>query len=292
MPYKIFCDDKSVASCDRGFLYGDGFFTTALIVKKKILNWQEHWQRLVTSAQRLQFLPLSEKELLDEINGFLKEHPETATVMVLKIIVTRGCGGQGYQPPELDKVKPHIMLQLLPFPAKITSSNLKNSKNYQAWCVSELKVMTCQTTWGYQPLLAGMKHLNRLENVLARQELSQGEGKEFDEGIMLDLEGLVISGTQSNICLIKNQQIITPVLTRSGVQGTLLARLKPWLILQGWEWVERPFDLNYLKQADEVFFCNAVRGVMPMKQLNEQPWSTQQAKEFHFAIMKMLMDEA
>ena len=278
---------KLIPICDRGLLYGDGFFTTALVVQGEVLNWQGHWQRLQSSAFRLGFLPLSEKTLLRDIDAVLEvlSGALEGAMLVLKIVITRGCGGRGYQLPE--NTKPNIIIQLLDFPVNIANSELKPSDNYQVWYLSEVKATVCQTAWGHQPLLAGIKHLNRLENVMARTEL----GNNFDEGIMLDLDGIVISGTQSNICLIKNQQIITPVLNKSGVQGSLLVRLKSFLLLQGWKWLERPFNLSELKQADEVFFCNAVRGVMPMKQLDNNVWQTQQASQFHFAIMQLLMDE-
>ncbi len=286
----------SLPACDRGFLYGDGFFTTALIAKGKILNWQGHWQRLVNSAERLGFPLLSEIELLEASTVLLRENlAGLENLAVLKIIITRGCGGQGYQPPETIKTSPNVIIQLLPLLSLLPFS-VKTAG-------TELKVTLCQVAWGHQPLLAGIKHLNRLENVLARQELDKLNecfDQNFDEGIMLDLVGQVISGTQSNICLIKNKQIITPILKNSGVQGTLLARLKSFLPSQGWQWVEKSFDLDYLKQADEVFFCNAVRGIMPMKQLDEklnsqtwstQTWSTQQASKLQIAVMQMLMDE-
>ena len=275
-----------VPACDRGLAYGDGFFTTMLVINGKVLNWLRHEQRLKEAAERLKFPVLNWQSLQQMLNSALASisHSEPA---VIKVIVTRGCGGKGYQPLSSSEARARILVQTLPYPAtdktafKMASKTVKND---QAWSFFSVKAQVCQTLWSQNKQLAGLKHLNRLDNVLARNELAEG----MTEGIMLDDAGRVISGTQSNIVLLKGNSLVTPNLDSCGIQGTFLASLKNWAPRMGYDWQEDDFDLAFLNQVDEVFFCNAVRGIMPMESLEGQPWSIKQGQALHHQIMTYL----
>lgn len=261
---------------DRGLLYGDGFFTTVLVQSGQLANWSAHWQRLQSSAERLKFPALSERALLDQI----AENFQLPTLEqeVLKILVTRGVGGIGYQP--LLEPKPVIYLQRLAFPAQ-------QPKNTQAWSVFELKMTLSDVACAQQPLLAGLKHCNRLENVLARQALIETE---FDEALMLGQQGEVISATQANIILIQGKTLVTPALTKSGVAGTCLNSLPQALAEkmpeQSWQWQTRSVSLQDIEQADELFCCNAIRGVMPVTQFQNQRFPVEKSHQIAQAWLK------
>lgn len=251
--------------CDRGLAYGDGFFTTMLVVEGCLINWIKHEQRLALSAERLRFPDLNWSLLKQNLKVALATFAQTETG-VIKIIITRGCGGSGYQPLPKSQTQPRIIIQKLPYP-KTLEKPLKDAKNYQASPLSFIvKAQVCQTLWSQNKQLAGLKSLNRLDNVLARNELADG----ISEGIMLSQTGLVISGTQSNIVVLKDRIAYTPILDSCGIHGTLLASLKEWLPSLGYDWQEINFDLAFLNRADEVFFCNSVRGIMPMESLDER----------------------
>ena len=272
----------ALPACDRGLAYGDGFFTTMLVIHGQLVNWQRHEQRLKEAAERLKFPDLNWLRLQQMLQSALASLSQSEPA-VIKILVTRGCGGKGYQPLPSSEATARILVQTLPYPA-IDKTALKTAKNDQAWLFFCVKAQICQTVWSQNKQLAGLKHLNRLDNVLARYELSEG----MSEGIMLDDTGRVISGTQSNIVLLKENTFLTPKLDSCGIHGTLLASLKNWAPTIGYDWQEVDFDLAFLKQADEVFFCNAVRGIMPMESLEGQRWPIKQGLALHHQLMTYL----
>lgn len=271
-------DSLSVA--DRGLQYGDGFFTTMLVTGEWLLNWSGHWRRLQQACGRLQFQLLDEQEILGQIKqgvavfNYTKNSLDTSKVV--KVIVTRGLGGQGYQMPPAPQ--PTIILQISHAPVQIT---LQPESGLPQFAQAEpIALGVCQTLCAIQPQLAGLKHLNRLENVLARTEIaSQG----FVEGLMLNPYRQVISGTQSNLFMIKGSELITPQVTDSGVEGTTRYQLSQLADELGLIWQETPLSLDDLQHADELFLANAVRGILPVSQFKQQ----------HLAIDKALqIDQA
>lgn len=249
---------------DRGLLYGDAFFTTLLVEKGQLANWPAHWRRLQHSAQRLKFPALSEVALRRRVAEIVQTMDTDKPHQVIKILISRGQGGKGYQP--LKESQPAIYVQALPFPQGAT-------QNAQAWPFFTVKMKLSTVRWGQQPLLAGLKHCNRLENVLAREALLSTD---FDEALMLGQQGQVISASQANLVLIKGNQLVTPELSESGVLGTCLSSLPKVLASVGkhkpWQWQIRPVTVDEVYQAEEVFCCNAIRGVMPVSQFEAQSY--------------------
>ncbi len=257
--------EERLPLCDRGLQYGDGFFTTAVIIQGQLLNAPAHWQRLQESAHRLYFSQFDLQQLQQQVAHVLADTlPELA---VLKILVTRGCGGQGYEPPT--KEHSNTVIQLLPYPVKTAPYQ---GQSFFEWIsrTPAIAASVLQSRWGTHPQLAGLKHLNRLENVLARQELHKlGAGlgnlefsTGFAEGVMLNENGEVISGTQSNLVARIKGQWATPKLHHSGVMGTTLRRLAEEMSIEA-----ASLSLQDLARAEALFFCNAVRGVMPVASL-------------------------
>ena len=269
-------------SLDRGLLYGDGFFTTLLVEAGQLANWPAHWRRLQLSAQRLKFPPLSQSEVLAAVRAQLKAEAFDSKRSLIKILITRGEGGVGYQP--LAQPQPRIRVQSLPFPQGAI-------KNDQAWSLFTVKMTLSAVRVSQQPILAGLKHCNRLENVLAREALL---ATHFDEAIMLGQQGEVICATQANLILLKGNQLITPQLSESGVLGTCLSSLPKALTFNAagdsaksqWQWQIRPVALDELAQADEILCCNAVRGVMPVTQFQNRDYQTQKGTQIAQAWLK------
>jgi 4-amino-4-deoxychorismate lyase len=246
---------------DRGLQYGDGFFTTMLIVDNSVANWSAHWGRLVFSAQQLKF------EIEDEltIKKWLEETFEThiEAFNSAKLIITRGQGGRGYQPIENPKANYYLYLNQVDFSAKITRGGEKNRDEF-ANNELGLKLSISEVRWGKQPLLAGVKHLNRLENVMAQRALI---GAEYDEALMLDIDDKLISATSASLCLIKGEQVVSPQIVTAGIHSTSLELLAKILQHQGLSLVYQELTLADLKSSDEVFLSNAVRGIMPVKEI-------------------------
>ncbi len=229
---------------DRGLQYGDGLFETMRVQHGQIIFWAYHWQRLQKGCMQLA-IPLPDKGLLEqEMNSLVSTEPQA----VLKLILTRGKGERGYVLPEL--INPSRILML------------SNSSDYPMdYGQTGICVYSCKTQLGLNPVLAGIKHLNRLEQVLARNEWQTGE---YQEGLLQDIEGHVIEGTMSNIFWVKNKQLFTPDLSRSGVEGVMrkivmeLAKVSSISINIGL-WSE-----NELFDAEEIFIVNSLIGIWPV----------------------------
>lgn len=243
--------DAAISPLDRGFAYGDGVFETCRYTNGSIPLWDSHRGRLVRSAARLQ-IPLDEcllNQYLSSMLGYLND--AGISFAVIKITLTRGVGGRGYRLP--DQVEPTYCIGVFP----------GNQLQTEQYCRG-VDVRICDLRLAQTPALAGMKHLNRLEHILARAEWRD----EFAEGLLLDAQGRVIEATVSNLFAVKNNQLYTPDLSESGVAGimrqTILERLVPSL---GVDSHIVDMDLDFLRAADEVFLCNSVYGIWPVNRL-------------------------
>jgi 4-amino-4-deoxychorismate lyase len=232
---------------DRAIHYGDGAFETLRIRQRKPLLLAQHLERLRLTCQFLR-IPLDFHLLHSEISALLSTCPEDG---VLKILVSRGSGGRGYRPP--DKPKPSRLLQIHPLP---TSYALASNQG--------IAVMCCAHPISRNSALAGMKHLNRLDQVLASMELTA----EFDEGFMCDDQGKLIEGTRTNIFIFKNGTLLTPSLTDSGVAGIMRAQVIDYFKQQhSIPLTIRDIRPHELRNASEVFITNSVFGISPVTRI-------------------------
>jgi 4-amino-4-deoxychorismate lyase len=243
--------DAAISPLDRGFTYGDGVFETCRYQRGAIPLWAYHCDRLSQSAARLQ-IPFDESLLMQYIDALLAQAVQLEIQdAVVKVIVTRGVGGRGYRLP--DSVKPTYCVGIFP-------GNELQTDQYR----EGVAVRVCSMRLAQSSVLAGMKHLNRLEHILARAEWRD----EFAEGLLLDGQGRVIEATVSNLFAVKNNQIYTPDLSAAGVAGimrrVIIEKLAPELAI-----VCRvvDMDLDFLRAADEIFLCNSVYGIWPVYQL-------------------------
>jgi len=251
-------EDWLISVQDRGFQFGDGLFETLVVDSGEIKNWSLHWERLCAGCERL-FIPQpAEMLLLSEIDhlssGIGKE--------IVKIILSRGVGERGYAFKEMDATR---VVSLHPWPEFPLENNEKG-----------IELFVCQTPVAKQPALAGIKHLNRLENVLARHEW---QTTQYAEGIMLDTEGNVIEGTMSNLFLVKNEKLLTPDLSVCGVHGVIRQRIIDQCKSQDISLEVTDVSLDMLKDADEVFICNSVIGIWPVRKIKSDEYSVAPAQE-------------
>ncbi|MCG4455647.1 MULTISPECIES: aminodeoxychorismate lyase [unclassified Pseudomonas] len=236
---------------DRGLAYGDGLFETIAVSGGNPALLERHLARLGEGCARL-LIDLDLAVVREELLAFSRELGDG----VAKLIVTRGDGLRGYAPPQ-----PGL-------PRRILQSSAKPA--YPA-CNAGLgvRMFPCATRLAEQPLLAGMKHLNRLEQVLARAEWHDAEQA---EGLMLDTSGRVIEGVFSNLFLVQDSVLLTPDLSRCGVAGVMRAELLAQAESQGVRCAVRDIDLEALLRADEVFLCNSLYGVWPVRALQRHVW--------------------
>lgn len=234
---------------DRGFQYGDGLFETIEVRDGQAVFLESHLERLYSGCQRLcipfpgvQLLGLEAKELCRQWHSVRA---------VLKIIVTRGSGGRGYRQP--DVIQPTRVLSLHPYP--------DYPENYRE---QGIVARFCTTRLGLNPSLAGIKHLNRLEQVMARSEWND---QTIQEGLMLDGNNHVIEGTMTNLFYIKNDRLYTAILAQSGVAGIIRSIIMTLSANQGLPVIEHTFTKDELLSADEVFVCNSIIGIWPIRQI-------------------------
>lgn len=226
---------------DRGLAYGDGVFETVLLRGGKPVLWQYHRARLLRGCATLAISPPSDQALEACWQASPGQASDTG-LEVLKIIVTRGSGGRGYACP--------------PDPApRLLSHRSSFTPIPQRWREG-ISVCVCQLRLGHQPLLAGIKHLNRLENVMARREWQHPA---IAEGLLADQQGNLIEATSMNVFWQAGDQLWTPELEQCGVAGTLRAAL----LERGWV-REGTLPLSSLQDVERLWVANSVQGVWPV----------------------------
>jgi 4-amino-4-deoxychorismate lyase len=233
---------------DRGFQYGDGLFETIEISEGRPLFLEQHLQRLRAGCSSLKIPCFSDKELTDDIHRVSHQ----AKNAVLKIIVTRGIGGRGYRQPMV--LQATRVVSLHPFP-DYPFSFAKQGVNARF----------CTTRLGLNPAIAGIKHLNRLEQVMARAEW---DDPEVQEGIMLDITDNVIEGTMTNLMYVKNETVNTDTLQSAGVKGVMRELIKNLIDEHHLTLVEHSYRKETLLAAEEVFVCNSIIGIWPIKKID------------------------
>lgn len=244
--------EDTISPLDRGLSYGDGVFRTFKVVDCLPVNWPIQYQKLVSDCGAVGIVCPSAEQLIGDIQT-LFDLDETA---VAKIIITRGVGERGYAPPAITTPTRVVIKSVLP--------------KYPPYHFSEgVALYVCSTPVSFQPKLAGVKHLNRLENVMARAECLDPT---FADGVMLDLEGHVIECTSSNILVRKGNRLMTPDLSRAGVAGVTRQRILDiahYLHLQP---ETRMMTLDEVLSADEVLICNSLYGVWQVRSIADRTW--------------------
>lgn len=237
---------------DRGCAYGDGVFRTVRVARGEPQWWRAHLDKLCKDAQALG-IPCPRDEIWTQDLSLVLGGRKTG---VIRLTLTRGVAPRGYRPPR-----------------DVAVNRVVSFSDIPAW-VDELSdigahVRLCDLRLGIQPRLAGIKHLNRLENVLAREEW---DDPEIHEGLLLDTDGRVISGVSSNLFILTGGVLLTPRLDRCGVAG--VAREKVMAVAGGLNLTVRQADLtlNDVFSAEEVLLTNSLIRVWPVTKLENKTW--------------------
>lgn len=237
-----------VSALDRGLLYGDGLFETVLFVAGAAPLWPRHLARLQAGAQRLD-LPLPP---LPTIHDTAVRAAAGLARAAVRISLTRGVGERGYAPPA--QAAPCWTVSAAAAPAVPAD-----------WYARGIRVRCCRLRLAAQPVLAGIKHLNRLENVLARAEWTDAA---VAEGLLGDRDGHVIGATAANLFAVRDGRLHTPAVDECGVAGVaraeVLARCETVIGRLTWEEVMR---------ADEIFLTSSLRGILPVAAIDEKAFA-------------------
>lgn len=243
-----------IPASDRGLAYGHGLFETIRMAKDKPLLWKEHLERLKAGCTRLRI------EWRDELETVLRD--EVAKVSsgeeaIVKILITSGSGGRGYRLPK--KQQPRRLVARYPLP--------EYSGEYYSQGIA---VRTCQYRLAHQPQLAGLKHLNRLDQVMASTEW---RGSDYMEGMMLDQQGNVIEGTRTNLFGVEQGRLVTPKLDQCGVAGVMRRFLLEQAAAIGLKSAEVDYSLDQFKKLPELFVCNSVIGIWPIRHWDQESYA-------------------
>jgi 4-amino-4-deoxychorismate lyase len=232
---------------ERGLAYGDGLFETLKVVAGHPQFLELHLARLARDCVRLD-MQLDLPRLRHEIAAAVRQGHSG----VLKSIVTRAAATRGYQAARNTPTERLLLFYPQSFPAVPVLS-------------TGVSVRVCRQRLAEQPALAGMKHLNRLEQVLARAEWSDPA---IAEGLVLDTAGRLIEGVASNVFLVRAGSVHTPRLHRCGVAGVIRELLLRSVGAIGVPLRETDLTLDDLLQADEVFLTNSVVGIQPVLKID------------------------
>ncbi len=257
-----------ISLLDRGFAYGDGVFETVRVDRDVPYLWSYHCQRLISGCQKLNILFKDWTLLEQEVKLLCKNLSNYGCSWgILKIIISRGVGGRSYRPPQ--NTLPTRVLCLM-------QGQLPSSECYQ----EGVNVTICRHRLPYNQQLAGIKHLNRLDQVIARSEWED----EYFEGLMLDNADHVIEGTMSNLFICSGEELLTPQLDECGVSGVM----REHLLVEGWKYGfrcrETCLTLDRILSANGALICNSVIGILPIRRVNlatvSLPPMIQQLQEF------------
>jgi 4-amino-4-deoxychorismate lyase len=247
---------QHVSINDRGFQYGDGLFETIAIRKGEPRLWQYHVDRLTRGCEVLRIAMPTESELLDGVTQALEHSDVSAAYSIVKLIVSSGSGLRGYGRGIAES--PTVLYRAFPAAPPALESYRDG-----------IDVTLCETRLASDSATAGLKTLNRLEQVLARSEFV---GSNVFEGLTMDADDNIICGTMSNVFFINKKIISTPALDRSGVEGVMRRHVIETLREQGIDTMIRASNLMELENADEVFLSNSQFGVLPVRSCRDLRW--------------------
>jgi len=244
-------DDK-ISVLDRGLQYGDGVFET-IAYREGIPEFlEQHLTRLVSGCELLTIAFNQMRELRAELDTVISQIGIEPAV--IKITITRGLGSRGYFSE--NTAMPTRIISSHPYPVF--------PEHYQA---DGVMLRFCEQVLSINSRLAGIKHLNRLEQVLARNEW---DDPDIAEGIMSDEDDNVIEGTMSNIFIVEAGMLFTPVVTRAGIAGVIRAQVIQLATRSGISVQERTITRQQLAEADEVFVCNSIIGIWPVSAISNK----------------------
>ncbi|MEJ0084065.1 MAG: aminodeoxychorismate lyase [Pseudomonadota bacterium] len=249
---------NSVPLDDRGLQYGDGLFETILVRNGRARFLDAHFARLDLGCQRLGIRFAASADLRAEITRAVAHAPAAA---ILKLIVTRGSGPRrGYAPR--GTFPPRRVLTLFAAPSPVSLMEGADAR------IASLRLAE-------NPVLAGIKHLNRLENVLAAAE--PGHELVF-ESLLLDAAGNIVCGTMSNVFTVIAGRLNTPPVDRCGVAGVMRSVVLRQAAALGIICEQRRMPLADFLAADEVFITNARIGVVPLRRVGEHSFMSNLAR--------------
>ncbi len=255
---------------DRGLQFGDGCFETIAISESEPLLWDRHMTRLFDSCKVLGIeINLDAATLRKDVESLVDGNDRA----VAKIVVTRGPGGRGYRTNTGEPATRIVSIHDWPDRDPMLREQ-------------GIELRVCKTRLSCNPVLAGCKHCNRLEQVMARAEWDD----DYQEGLMLNASDEVIEGTMSNVFLQLGSTIVTPRLTECGVKGVMRAEILDKLSALGVAYREESVTMDMVYKADALFVSNSLIGLWPVKKLEQYEYPVSDLeRQIQDAISKVIV---
>jgi len=241
---------KHLSVMDRGLHYGDGLFETIAFRSGRLEFWDEHLKRMKHGAEVLGITFPGDDVFLRDVRNLAEALPTGN--YVIKLLLTRGISERGYR--QISSENPTRIVMSCDLPERTKQS---------------AKIYLCKHPVSVNPVLAGIKHLNRLDNVLARREW----GDEFDEGFMFDSHGNLIEGTMSNVFGVKNNALFTPELDQCGVSGIIREMVLSIAKENDIKTNIQNMTIDDIAAMDEIFITNSIIGLWPVSCVGEVKYS-------------------
>jgi 4-amino-4-deoxychorismate lyase len=255
MHFRLISDLETPACADlqdRALHYGDGLFETMLLENSAIKFWPQHYRRLSASAKKLHIKCPSSNWFEQRLQPYF----DLGKRLVIKLMLTRGSGGRGIHFPAENI--PNVFL------LKYNADNID---------INQLvRVTFSEITLPENKNLAGLKHLNRLDYVLASTALQHHP--EFDDALLETADGYLIEGIIHNLFFVHDNTIFTPDLSRCGVDGVMRQMILKNLKQMGKQVKIGRYSRHDLLVSDECFLCNSVQGIRPISAIDQQAFTT------------------
>jgi len=242
--------DATVSPLDRGLAYGDGLFATMRVNHSEIQFIGSHFLRLTQGAKRLGFDWQPSRALQQLLSDCAQQHPQSC----LKILLSRGQGGRGYAPAASGSAITEIV-SVHPYPT-----------HYRQWQQSGITLQISDVLLAKQPRLAGIKHCNRLEQILIKSAvLAPGN----DDWLVLDSDNNMIESSMANLFFATRTEIITPRLAYAGVAGMMREQVIHQLLALGMPVSVMDVNLNKLTEIQHVFMTNSLLGIVDINAIGQ-----------------------
>ncbi len=257
-------ETKIISLSDRGLSYGDGIFTTAKILDGQVELLDLHIQRLQKSCQKLAIASPDFEKIEQELIDVAKRYQ----LAVIKVVITAGQGGRGYS--RLDNSAANVIISVSNFP-----------QHYEQWTKLGIEIGISEHRLGKNPMLSGVKHLNRLEQVLIRAELDH---RPEDDLLVINIDDRVIESSCANVFWFVEDQLFTPDIQSSGVAGLMRD-----VILKSRNDVQVvSVSISALSECSAMFICNSVMGIIPVVQFEHRTLSISPVLTVQDAVQKLL----
>jgi 4-amino-4-deoxychorismate lyase len=247
---------SQVSCLDRGLAFGDGTFTTAKIVNGEICWLSAHLHRLSRACQALLIAPPD----MNKLSIYLQQQARPYALAVLKVIITSGIGGRGYA--RASNMAATTVVTISEFPT-----------HYLTWQQQGIRLGISEQRLSVGPMLAGIKHLNRLEQVLIKQELASTT---FDDLLVANYHGYMLETSCANVFWWQDEQLCTADVSESGINGLVRQR-----ILQQYPDIKQ-VNLTHaqIPQVQAMFICNSLMGIIAVNQLADCALAIQKVQQF------------